>query len=73
MSFVTTNRIFSPVTHCRKVTYLFNSCLFLQERHTVGAEMMEAAVNETVIIAKIKNERNYSVYECCKLGERTKN
>ena len=31
--------------------------------------MMEAAVNETVIIAEIKNEGNYSMYECCKLIE----
>ena len=35
--------------------------------------MMEAAVNETVIIAEIKNERNYSVNESCKLIERTTN
>ena len=35
--------------------------------------MIVAAVNETVIITEIRNERNYSVYECCKLIERTKN
>ena len=60
------------MTDCRKVTYQFNYCLLLQEGHTVGAQMMAAAVNEAVIIEEIENERNYFVYECHKLIERTK-
>ena len=60
------------MTDCWKVTYQFNYCLLLQEGHTVGAQMMAAAVNEVVIIEEIKNLRNYSVYVSCKLIERTK-
>ena len=43
----------SPVTDCENVT----SCLFPQEGHTVGAQVIAAAVNETAIIAEIKNKR----------------